>query len=250
MINWTKDPFVSGGLVQREFSLQAKGHQVPCVLWAPINSPENRPLVLIGHGGSQHKTAAGMVNLASFFVLNCGFCVAAIDGPIQGARRMDGLSGIEVQTEFRHMWEKDPQIDMMVRDWILTLDNLTSLIEINQNAVAWFGVSMGTAYGLPLAASDKRIKLAVLGMWSSDFTNSQRLADDAPSVLCPVFFQMKWDDQFFSRLGQIDLFERLGCNEKWLKVYPGEHVALEGEQLHDAQEFISSKLKIISTSTA
>lgn len=242
-MEWKGQPTSDNGMVSREFVVRAGGRVVPAVLWTPAGPALHRPIVLMGHGGSQHKTAPAMVELAARLVRNHGFAAAAIDGPIQGARRGDGLSGIEVQAEFRAMWEKDHRIDAMVADWRATLDALAVLDDVNQDAIGWYGVSMGTAYGLPLAAVDERIKVALLGMWGTSFVNSERLAQDAPQVRCPLLFQQKWDDQFFTREGQFDLFDRLGAREKWLKVYPGAHVAVAGEQLDDGENFLARRLK-------
>ena len=35
---------------------------------------------------------------------------------------------------------------------------------------------------------------------------------------------MQWDDERFDRAGQIDLYDRLGSNDKRLHAYPGVHV--------------------------
>ncbi len=141
------------------------------------------------------------------------------------------------------MWRRDPQIDAMVRDWRAVLDALLELKDmVDPERVAWHGVSMGTAYGLPLLASEpQRIQCAVLGMWGVDYVNSRRLGEDAQAVRCPVLFQQKWDDAIFTREGQIDLFARLGDSRKWLKVYPGPH-AVTDELMADAASFLSEHL--------
>lgn len=243
-MNWDRTT-TADGILAREFFVMAEARRVPAVLWTPDGLVRARPLLLIGHGGSQHKTDPWIADLAARFVRR-GFAAAAVDGPIQGARRSDGLSGIQVQTEFRHMWEKDNRIDEMVADWRATIDVLAALPDVDVHAIGWYGVSMGTAYGLPLAAVEPRIKVALLGMWGTCFPNSQRLADDAPKVRCPVLFQQKWADQFFSRQGQLDLFDRLGSEEKWLKIYPGAHVAATGEQLADIEDFLTKRLTMLA----
>ena len=236
------EPREEQGVVTREFVVLSGGRQVPAMLWTPRDAAGRRPIVLMGHGGSQHKNDPGIADLAGRFVRNHGFTAAAIDGPIHGARRQDGMSGPAVQAEFRAMWEQDPRIDPMVADWRATIDVLAALDEIDAAAIGWYGVSMGTAYGLPLAAVEPRIKVALLGMWGTNFPNSQRLIEGAPKVRCPALFQMKWSDKFFTREGQFDLFDRLGSEQKWLKVYLGTHVAVAGEQLHDIEDFLSRKL--------
>lgn len=146
----------------REFVVEVEGRRVPVVLWTPGGPKERRPLLLIGHGGSQHKTHPGIVDLAARFVENGRFAVAAIDGPIHGARRASNLSGPAMQAEFLAMWRADNHIDTMVADWKAAIDSLVMLEDVRQHAIGWYGVSMGTAHGLPLAAAEPRIRLGNL----------------------------------------------------------------------------------------
>jgi dienelactone hydrolase len=233
-------------VLTREFEVHAEGRRVPIVLWTPAGPVARRPLLLVGHGGSQHKTHPGIVDLASRFVDHHGFAAAAIDGPIHGARRANELSGPAMQAEFLAMWKEDPRIDAMVADWRGAIDALVELDAVDAAAIGWYGVSMGTAYGLPLAAADARIKVALLGMWGADFANSGRLARAAATLRCPVLFQQKWNDQLFTREGQLELFDRLGSEEKWLKIYPGPHAPVAGEQLMDIEDFLSRRLRALS----
>ena len=229
-------------MLTREFDVQAEGRRVPVVLWTPAGPPARRPLVLLGHGGSQHKTHPGIVDLASRFVGNHGFAAAAIDGPIHGARRAHELVGPAMQAEFLAMWKEDNRVDAMVADWRAAIDALIASCGMEPTAIGWYGVSMGTAYGLPLAAAEPRIRVALLGMWGADFPNSERLARDAAKLRCPVLFQQKWNDQLFTREGQLELFDRLGSEEKWLKIYPGPHAPVAGEQLMDIEDFLARRL--------
>jgi len=192
----------------------------------------------MGHGGSQHKASPAMTARAAQLVLHHGFAVAAIDGPLHGERRKVLALGLERQAEFLAMWRRDPQIDLMVADWKAAIDAVLALGEFDARRIAWHGVSMGTAYGLPLLACEPRIAAAVLGMWGTSYPNSERLAAAAPQVRCPVLFQQKWDDELFTRESQIALFGALGCEHKWLKVYPGRHAVI-AEQLDDAAHFLA-----------
>lgn len=242
-MKWTSHPLVNENVVTREFVVESEGHTVPAIVWTPKVAAGKVPLVLMGHGGSQHKSDIGIAELAHRFVKKYGFAAAAIDGPIHGARRKVALTGPAMQAEFRVMWEQDTRIDSMVTDWQITIDALIGLEEFDSNTIGWYGVSMGTSYGLPVVAADHRIKAALLGMWGTNYPNSQRLFQDAPKILCPVLFQMKWDDQFFTREGQIELFDRLGSEQKWLKVYMGGHVPVDGQQLDDIEDFLARKLR-------
>ncbi len=225
-----------------EFSVKVNSGNVPVALWKPLNTSGRRPVILVGHGGSQHKSAAPVQEIASVFVKRHGFIVVAIDGPIHGARREELVMGPERQREFLTMWERDTRIPQMVADWCAVIDVISGCEDVDANAIAWCGVSMGTAYGLPLLAADKRIRAAVIGMWGADYPNSTELVKLAPTVGCPVLFQQKWNDQIFSRQGQLELFDLLGSKSKWLKVYMGPHGPLVPEQLEDLERFLVNQL--------
>src|SRR5690348_10937940 len=70
---------------------------VPGVLWSPAGEAAGtaagtaapmpgRPLVLLAHGGGQHKKAPAMQGRARRLVTACGFAAAAIDAPGSGDR--------------------------------------------------------------------------------------------------------------------------------------------------------------------
>lgn len=63
---------------------------IPGVLWTPAEGSGPRPLVLIGHGGGQHKKEPGVLSRAFPYVTSCGFAVASIDA---GSRRPAGAPG-------------------------------------------------------------------------------------------------------------------------------------------------------------
>ena len=52
----------------------------------------------------------------------------------------------------------------MVSDWTVTLTKLQDLNELKNIPVGYYGLSMGTAYGLPFLAVEKRIEAAVIGL--------------------------------------------------------------------------------------
>src|ERR1700734_2744549 len=75
----------SGGVFEQLFTLG----EIPGVLWTPDGATGVRPLILIGHGGGQHKQAPGVVARARRFVTAGGFAVAAVDVPGHGDRPTD-----------------------------------------------------------------------------------------------------------------------------------------------------------------
>lgn len=62
---------------------------VPAVVWTPDDEAAGpRPLIFIGHGGGQDKTAPGVVYRAHRFAA-AGFSVVSADAPNHGDRPTD-----------------------------------------------------------------------------------------------------------------------------------------------------------------
>ena len=161
------------------------GRTVPAMCWVPEGLTK-RPLVLVGHGGSGHKDSQLVRDAALPLVERHGFVVAAIDGPVHGDRRATFADGPAVRDEFRELWARGDSIAPMLADWRATLDALCAWPVVDPTAIGWYGISMGTAYGLPFVASEPRIRAAVLGMWGTCRVASERLADDAPRITVPA----------------------------------------------------------------
>ena len=73
----------SSRMIERAFTVG----EVPGVLWSPACGAERAPLVLMGHGGGNHKKHPAMTGRADLLVTGCGFHVAVIDAPGHGDRR-------------------------------------------------------------------------------------------------------------------------------------------------------------------
>jgi dienelactone hydrolase len=225
-IAWTQNAVSVDGVCERGFTVERNGQGIPGVLWHPSEPSTPRPLVLMGHGGSAHKRNERMQMLGRMFSLDYGWCAAAIDGPAHGER---GPVTDANDPAYRQMWQRSDIVQSMIDDWTTTLDALSGLAEIDPSRVGYWGVSMGTMFGLPYVASDHRVRVAVLGKAGMSGSSVVRSGVDAyfkifaPKVQIPVLFVMQWDDERFERHGQLDLFDRIGAPDKRLHAYPGQH---------------------------
>ncbi|VWX61190.1 conserved hypothetical protein [Burkholderiales bacterium 8X] len=215
----------------------SQGLEVAALYESP-NTPADAPLVLMQHGGSSHKAGLDVQDMAAELVGRRGMRLVALDGPVHGARReSQEEEGLATRGRFFALWESDDaHVARHVAEWRALLDEL--IARHSPSRIAWVGVSMGTAYGLPLLAAEPRIADAVIGMWGTSFANSAKLLDSARAVRARVLFQQKWDDDLFSREGQLALFDALGSADKRLHVYTGGHVRVAGEQLEDIARFV------------
>ena len=239
---WTEDAVRVGGVCERGCAIERDGHIIPGVVWYPATSSGPRPLVLMGHGGSGHKRNERMVMLGRLCAGDYGWYAAAIDGPVHGGR---GPVSDASDPAYRQMWQRPEIVQDMIDDWTATLDALSTLSAVDPARVGYWGVSMGTMFGLPYVASDARVRAAVLGKAGMRGSSVQRSGIDtyfktfASQVTMPVLFMMQWDDERFEREGQLDLFDRLGAHDKRLHAYPGQHA----DNGHEAFEVAAAFLK-------
>jgi dienelactone hydrolase len=243
-LRFTGEDTVREGVHSREFRLDADGRSVPGLLWTPEGAHGRRPLVLIGHGASNSKRQDYVLVVAHRLVRRYGFAAAAIDGPVHGDRRTDGVgSGPQVFLGFAQAWMDDPAMtDTMVADWRATLDGLRELPEVGEGPTGFWGLSMGTILGLPLVAAEPRITVAVLGLMGSTGPTRERIVADAPRVTCPVLFLVQWDDELFPRESALELFASLDAPEKRLVANLGSHAAVPDDVFDDTIGFLARRL--------
>lgn len=223
------------GVTERSFEVVVAGECVPGVVWVPEGAAGSRPLVLMGHGGSQNKKFVGVLKRAQRYVKNCGFAVAAIDAPGHGERpRMPQIEQFVVDLQ-KNMAEGKSVSDIVVREmarlalqtvpeWQAALDTLETLAFIGKGGpVGYLGFSMGGATGVSLVAAEPRIKAAVLGL-AGLLPGYTPLAEAAARISVPVEFVMQWQDELVPREASLALFDAFGSLEKSLHANPGGHV--------------------------
>ena len=244
-LRFTSDPQIEGRVSERRFEVMRDGAAIPGILWTPATVERAVPLVLMGHGGSGHKRNDRMVELGTRFARDRGFTAAAIDGPGHGDR-----GGLTETTDpaYRAIWQRPNNVSDMVADWQATLDALSALDAVDADRVGYWGMSMGTMFGMPFVAAEPRIRAAALG--KAGLTGSSVDRSDiaphfrasAPNVACPTYFHVQWDDERFDRYGGLFLFDQIGTAEKELHTFPGLHAVTSPEALEGSIAFLARHL--------
>jgi dienelactone hydrolase len=225
----------------RDFSFDGPSRAITGALWLPLDFDQTTPLVLCGHGASGDRYQAPIPYLAKRFVAT-GMAVLAIDGPVHGLRQV-GPGGREALAE--EMRRAD-FIDDMVDDWTAALAAVREANSgIGSGALGYFGLSMGTIFGVPLLASAIDFNVAVIGLCGTNGAAvriGERLASDATQIKHPVAFLMQLEDELFPRDGYLDLFDHIASADKRIHANPGLHPEVPAEEVDFAFDFLSARL--------
>jgi dienelactone hydrolase len=234
------------GVTEQHFTLG----EIPGVLWIPENADAGvRPLILMGHGGGQHKQAPDLVARAHRFVTEGGFAVVAVDAPEHGERpKSEEFAGLvgglraaigaggdgSAEVAAMHAFLEDRS----VQEWQAVLTAIQQLDTVGPGPVGYWGTSMGCGLGVPFVAAEPRVRAAVLGL-----LGVHGLAETAAEITVPVRFLLQWDDELVSREQGLALFDALGSAEKTLQANPGKHGEIPEFETDDSLRFFTRHLR-------
>jgi len=232
------------GVTERRFDLTAGETLVPGILWTPEDATGPRPLILLGHGGSQHKRIPNVLGMARSFVRHRGWAAMAIDAPGHGERRVPGEEPLLARAERtpEAVREMGQRFKRAVGEWKLALDAAQQLDDVGPGAVGYWGVSMGTLIGLPFVASEPRIRCAVLGLAGLRENSGKRFTQSAHDLRVPVLFVYQRDDELGTIEQGLALFDALGSPDKTMHVNPGKHVEMPLFEREAAETFFARHL--------
>jgi dienelactone hydrolase len=232
------------GVTEQLFALDG----IPGVLWTPEGASGIRPLIVIGHGGGQHKKAPGVVARARRFAAEGGFAVVSADVPNHGERPKDEeLDRIASEHQARVAAGEDAAAlvaalhelvaGQVVAEWQAVLTAVQQLGHVGAGLVGYWGVSMGGGLGVPFVATEPRVRAAVLGL-----AGSPGLAGTAARITVPVQFLVQWDDERIPRAQSLAVFDALGSAGKTLHANPGKHGDLPWFETGSALRFFARHL--------
>ncbi len=213
------------------------GSEVPCSIWSTTDHPSG--VVLLGHGigvDRYHTTVRVPVEVLAN---EHDAAVVVPEIPLHGVR-----------DEFPH----DPSgiIDRWQAFWVrggvsrlcVELESLLRHCEQSYETlpVVYFGLSLGTQYGIPFLAQGKRIRAAALGLFGSHPPPRTPVMNRfAPEVSCPIYFVRQLDDEVHSAESTLHLYSTLGSADKILDSSPGGHTETSMASVRKACAFLASR---------
>ncbi len=130
-----------------------------------------------------------------------------------------------------------------VGDWRAAIDASQDVDPVAHGPVGYFGLSMGTRFGVPLIAAEPRISVAVLGLFGLPAEETESaFVRAARQVTIPVLFLQQWDDELFPRDDCLALFDLLASEDKTLHANPGGHLRVPRAELGGAAHFLRRRL--------
>jgi dienelactone hydrolase len=237
-------PTSRDGVTEQQFSLG----EVPGVLWTPEGAAGARPLIVMGHGGGQHKKAPAVVAHAQRFVTAQRFAVLAVDAPNHGDRpRDEEFDRIAAENRARMVAGEDIAAGIAamhtllagqsVPEWRAVLTAVQELDYVGAGPVGFWGMSMGCGLGIPFVAAEPRVRAAVLGL-----CGPLGLDELAARITIPVRFLMQWDDQWVPRAQGLALFDAFGSAAKSLHANPGGHGDVPRFEADSSVRFLAGHL--------
>ena len=113
-----------------------------------------------------------------------------------------------------------------VPEWQAALDAAQALAFVGKSeAVGYWGVSMGTAIGVPFVANEPRIKCAVFGL-AGLRPGASAMEEAAKAISIPIEFVFQWEDAVAPRESGLALFNAFSSKEKTMHINPGGHVEI------------------------
>jgi cephalosporin-C deacetylase-like acetyl esterase len=218
----------------------------------------------MGHGGSQHKKTAGIVARARSYAQTFGYATLALDAPGHGDRisreqaaQAERETGVVVRGEapapvavadgIRRLSDTAPKV---IAEWKAGLDAVQSLDFVGKDGpVGYWGVSMGTLFGVPFVASEPRIKAAIFGL-AGLLPGNAGFEAAAKKITIPLQYVFQWDDAVAPRDAGVALFNSFGSNEKTMHINPGGHMDIPDFERRDWEAFYSRHLGRAADATA
>jgi alpha-beta hydrolase superfamily lysophospholipase len=176
-IQWT-DAKDTRDNATKEFRIRRDGmRDITGALWLPDAPVEGKTLICCGHGASGNRYQAPISDLAERFV-GANLPVLSLDGPVHGLRQV-GDGG---RTAFFPEYQRDNSLIDMTDDWTCAIEQIQSEFAIAK--LAYFGLSMGSLFGLPLVASRGDVTVAVLGLMGvqQNFPHGETLLKAAADI--------------------------------------------------------------------
>ena len=218
----------------KEFILETeRGRPVTGAVWLTGDAPS--ALMCFGHGASDDRYQDPICDLAARF-RDVGVASISIDGPVHGLRRVEPGGRGALMTEM----QRSTVFDDMLEDWTLALELARTLPSLETVQLGYFGLSMGSIFGIPFAASRDDMTAGVFGLLGISDSGWDKVIGNAASkinILSGLSFSSKTNCSTENRLR---LFDTFASDYKSIGANSGLHPEVPSDEIDLAFNFHAS----------
>ncbi|MBV1879521.1 MAG: hypothetical protein KUG79_17905 [Pseudomonadales bacterium] len=220
--------------------MHESGRKITGALWLPepgkADSTAEPTLVCFGHGASGDRFQTPICSLAYRFTVEAGLPVLSLDGPVHGLRQKGEGGRAALYPEL----QRQDSVRDMIEDWHVAVACVQARKEVGQGKLAYFGLSMGSIYGIPFLGTRTDVIVAAIGLLGAaeNFPHSAAVIAAAKKISCPLVFFMQLEDELFEREHCLHLFDQLASVDKRLHANPGLHPEIPDEEIDYAFQFM------------
>lgn len=225
-------------MIELKKELACQFDTVPFSVFSPEQA--SRGVVLMGHGLSADRYHDSMAFPTQILTEEYAFTVIAPDLPMHGVRSSHPENFMEFVNQWQRFWETTGRTQLL-NEWQM----LTAYAQENypDQKIGYFGLSLGTQYGILFISQTTIISAAVLGLFGSKPMPQTKVMNVcAPRVQIPVYFIQKKQDEIHPVETTTHLYESLGSDFKVLDSTPGAHDKVTRESFVAACRFLSEHM--------
>jgi pimeloyl-ACP methyl ester carboxylesterase len=223
----------------QHLELTVAGQVVEGALWLPDELPSPLRLVVFGHGLGHDCRSALHAKVATALADEFGIAGLALDAPGHGSRRPHATATDEESWHaYRAQWRLDAGAGIAA-EITEGVRHVERIVGMPVGSIGYWGLSLGTQYGLAFLARAPRTRAAVLGLFGAGSIVSRY----AERIECPVLFMLQEDDEVHPRSSVAELFRQLSSESKQLISSPGAHTAVPGSVIRRGIEFLARSLE-------
>lgn len=209
---------------------------IPLSVWMPECEPSG--VVLLGHGLGVDRFHRSNQFAATLLTDTHGLSAIAPEIPLHGERSDPTQS--DIVSAWQGYWSTGGW-QQLVDEWQSFYDYAAG--RFPGKPIGYFGISLGTQYGIPFIAHQPEIRAAVLGLFGSLPEPKTPLMNHfAPGVTCPVFFVQQLADEIHPLATTHHLYDSLGSEQKVLEANPGLHAEISQATFERAARFLAEHL--------
>jgi len=217
---------------------EAGAGAIPLSIWAPTQP--TRGVVLVGHGLGVDRYHETVQKPARILTGTHQLAVIACDLPLHGLRATAMNDPMEIVDRWQAFWAAGG-VSVLQEEWRAI--QLHAQGQFPELPIGYFGLSLGTQYGVAFLAVASDIVAAVLGLFGSrPLPLTPVMNACAPRVVCPVYFIQKQQDEIHPLATSEHLFSTLGSPTRTLDSSPGGHTEVSSASLERACAFIATHM--------